>query len=434
MRRVVITGAGVVSSLGDTVDAVVDAVNAGRSGIGPLDRFPTEGFEIRAAAQIRDFDLRRYCDGPEAEFLAGKEDLKTELGLAACELAVRDAHGDGVPDALAPDQRGLYLASGLSSNTIRETEEDFQPHIDPDGRFDFASAGRQVARSDSAFRWRHLSDLAVHLVAARHDIRGPATTNYGACAAGATSIGQAFREIRAGRLEWALAGGFESMIHPFGVLSFQLLGALSESKRRPVQEISRPFDAGRAGFVIGEGGAAFVLEPLDRALAAGRKIYGEVVGMGTSVDAYRVTAPTPDGAGAALCMDRALRDAGRRPEQVDYVNAHGTSTVLNDIAETLAIKRVFGGAEASPPVSSTKSMIGHAVAAAGAVELVAVLGALRHQVLPPTINLDTPDPQCDLDYVPNTAREARVDLVLSNSFGFGGQNTCLAIERFVEDR
>jgi len=434
MNRVVITGVGVVCSLGDRPDRVMDAIVAGRSGIGPLDRFPTEGFEIRAAAQLRDFDLSRYCDGPEVAFLAGKEDLKTELGLAACELAVRDAHGPSIPDDIPPADRGLYLASGLSSNTVRETEEDFQPHIDADGRFDFASAGRQVATSDSSFRWRHLSDLAVHLVAGRHGITGPVATNYGACAAGATSIGQAFREIRAGRLRWALAGGFESMIHPFGVLSFQLLGALSEDPRRPLQQISRPFDKNRTGFVIGEGGAAFVLEPLDVALAAGRRIYGEVVGMGTSVDAHRVTAPTPDGAGAALCMQRALRDAGESPAHVDYVNAHGTSTVLNDVAETLAIKRVFGHREACPPMSSTKSMLGHAVAAAGAVEMLAVLAAFRDQALPPTLNLDEPDPKCDLDYVPHRAREARVDLVLSNSFGFGGQNTCLAVRRFREDR
>jgi len=427
MRRVVITGVGVVCPLGDGPDAVMDAMVAGRSGIGPLDRFPTDGFEIRAAAQVRDFDLGRYCDGPHAEFLRGKQDLKTELGVAACELAVRDS--GGAPNGLLPPDRGLFLASGLSSNVVDETEQDFLAHIDPDGRFDYCSAGGHVKSTDSAYRWRHLSDLAVHLVAARHDVRGPVSTNYSACAAGGIAIGQAFREIRAGRLDWALAGGFESMIHPFGVLSFQLLGALSESER-PVQEISRPFDRARDGFVIGEGAAAFVLEPAERAV--GKRVYGEVIGFGTSVDAYRVTAPSPDGSGAALCMSRALADAVLPPSAVDYVNAHGTSTQLNDVTETLAIKRVFGGREMAPPVSATKSMIGHAVAAAGSVELVAVLAALRDQALPPTINLDEPDPECDLDYVPRIAREARVDVALDNCFGFGGQNACLAVRRWKE--
>ena len=428
MRRVVITGVGIVSSLGDQPDAVMDAMVAGRSGIGPLDRFPTDGFEIRAAGQIRDFDLRRYTDDTTADFLADKQDFKTELGVAACDLAVRNAQG--IPAEVAPARRGLFLSSGLSSNVIDETEQDFLAHIDPDGRFDYRAAGAGVKRTDSAYRWRHLSDLAVHLVASRHGVLGPVSTNYSACAAGGMAIGQAFREIRAGRLDWALAGGFESMIHPFGVLSFQLLGALSESER-PVREISRPFDRARDGFVIGEGAAAFVLEPAVHAV--GKRIYGEVIGFGTSVDAYRVTAPTPDGSGAALCMSRALSDAGLPPSTVDYVNAHGTSTELNDVTETLAIEQVFGGRPLAPPVSSTKSMIGHAVAAAGAVELVAVLAALRDQALPPTINLDDPDPRCDLDYVPRVARDARVEVALDNCFGFGGQNACLAVRRWREE-
>ena len=430
MRRVAITGVGVVCPLGDRTDPVMDAIMAGRSGIGRLDRFPTDGFEIRAAGQVRDFDLRRHCAGPAAAFLAGKEDFKTELGVAACELAVRDAHGGRVPAGIDPASRGLYLASGLSSNVISETEQDFLRHMDGDGAFDHGSAGRQVEETDSVYRWRHLSDLGVHLVGRQHDVRGPVVTNYSACAAGGISIGQAFREIRAGRLDWALAGGFESMIHPFGVLSFQLLGALSENER-PVTEISRPFDRHRDGFVIGEGAAAFVLEPADQ--VRGRRVYGEVVGFGSSVDAYRVTAPTPDGSGSALCMARALKDAGHDPAGVDYINAHGTSTLLNDVTETLAIKQVFGGVDTAPPVSSTKSMIGHAVAAAGAVELVAVLAALRDQALPPTINLDEPDPECDLDYVPHRAREARIDLALNNCFGFGGQNACLAVRRWKGD-
>jgi len=428
-HRVAITGVGVVCPLGDAAGPVMDAMLAGRSGIGPLDAFPTEGFEIRAAAQVRDFALDRYAPGEFVRFMAGKEDRKTELGLAACELAVRDAHDGPVPAEVGSGRRGLFLATGLGSNVVSETEEDFLPHIRPDASFDYRSAGRRVDRVDSPFRWRHLSDLAVHMVADRHGVEGQVVTNYSACAAGAMSVGQAFREVRDGRLDWVLAGGFESMIHPFGVLSFQLLGALSESDR-PLQEISRPFDRDRDGFVIGEGAAAFVLEPMER--VGGRPVYGELVGLGTSVDAHRVTAPSPDGAGAALCMRRALEDARRPAEDVDYVNAHGTSTLLNDVAETLAIKRVFGPRGQAPPVSSTKSMVGHAVAAAGNVELLAVLAALRDQALPPTINLDHPDPECDLDYVPRQAREAPVRLALSNSFGFGGQNACLAVARAEE--
>jgi 3-oxoacyl-[acyl-carrier-protein] synthase II len=428
-HRVAITGVGVVCPLGDSAHPVMDAMLAGRSGVGPLDAFPTPGFEVRAAAQVRGFELGRYLDDRTNDFMAGKEDRKTELGLAACELAVRDAHGEAPPDRVPPAGRGLFLATGLGSNVVSETEQDFLPHIDGVGAFDYAAAGRRVDRVDSPFRWRHLSDLAVHLVAARHRIHGPVVTNYSACAAGAISVGQAFREIRAGRLEWALAGGFESMIHPFGVLSFQLLGALSESDR-PLAEISRPFDRDRDGFVIGEGAAAFVLESMER--VGDRPVYGELAGLGTSVDAYRVTAPSPDGSGAALCMRRALEDARLPATAVDYINAHGTSTLLNDVAETLAIKQVFGPRGSAPPVSSTKSMVGHAVAAAGNVELLAVLAALRDQALPPTINLDHPDPACDLDYVPREAREAPVRVALSNSFGFGGQNACLAVSRAGE--
>jgi len=430
MRRVAITGVGIICSLGTRAGEVMDAMVGGRSGIGRLDRFPTDGFEIRAAGQVRDFDLSRHCSGDEVALLADKEDFKTELALAACEEAVRDAHGQRIPSNIHAESRGLYLASGLSSNVVSETEEDFLPHIGEDGRFDFTSAGIRSETADSPYRWRHLSDFASFLISGRHDVRGPVSTNYSACAAGGIAIGQAFREIRAGRLDWALAGGFESMIHPFGVLSFQLLGALSESDR-PLTEISRPFDRDRDGFVIGEGAAAFVLEPLER--VRDRHVYGEVVGFGSSVDAYRVTAPSPDGTGAALCMERALRDAGAAPGDVDYINAHGTSTLLNDVTETLAVKRVFGGPDTAPPVSSTKSMIGHSVAAAGAVELVALLSAFHHQALPPTLNLDHPDPDCDLDYVPKVAREARVDLALDNCFGFGGQNACLAVRRFDED-
>ncbi len=428
MKRVGITGVGIVCSLGDRPGGVMDALLAGRNGIGALDRFPTDGFEIRAAGQVHGFDLARYGSGPEFEFLRGKQDYKTELGMAACELAVRDAHGDAVPAAIPPQGRGLYLATGLGSTTVGEAEEDLLAHIREDGSFDYRSAGVRAGTVDSPYRYRHLTDVAAHLAARRHGVQGPVVTNTSACAAGLISMGQAFREIRAGRLEWALASGFESMIHPFGVLSFQLLGALSESSR-PVEAISRPFDRDRDGFVIGEGAAAFVLQPLE---AATGHVYGEIVGFGTSVDAYRVTAPSPDGTGAALCMERALEDGGLAPAEVDYINAHGTSTYLNDITETLAIKQVFGGPGAAPPVSSSKSMLGHSVAAAGAVEQMAVLAALRHQALPPTINLDSPAPDCDLDYVPHKAREAHIELALNNSFGFGGQNACLATRRIAE--
>ena len=429
MRRVGITGVGIICSLGDRPSDVMDALLAGRSGIGALNRFPTDGFEIRAAAQVHGFSLERYGSGPEFDFLRGKQDYKTELGLAACELAVRDAHGESVPRSIPPASRGLYLATGLGSTTVHEAEEDLLTHIREDGSFDYRSAGERAGTVDSPYRYRHLTDIAAHLIAGRHGVQGPVATNTSACAAGLISIGQAFREIRAERLDWALASGFESMIHPFGVLSFQLLGALSESGR-PVDQISRPFDQDRDGFVIGEGAAAFVLQPLDTAAA---HVYGEVVGFDTSVDAYRVTAPSPDGTGAALCMGRALRDGGLAPTQVDYINAHGTSTYLNDITETLAVKQIFGGPGSAPPMSSSKSMLGHSVAAAGAVEQLAVLAALRDQALPPTINLDQPAPECDLDYVPHTAREAQVEIALNNSFGFGGQNACLATRRYQED-
>jgi 3-oxoacyl-[acyl-carrier-protein] synthase II len=266
------------------------------------------------------------------------------------------------------------------------------------------------------------------LIASRHGIGGEVTTCLTACAASAQAVGEAMRRIQGGEAVLALSGGAHAMTAPLDVLGFAMLSALSARNDEPTRA-SRPFDRNRDGFVLGEGAGALVLEEWDHARRRGARIYGELVGYGSANDAYRVTDMHPEARGATRAITLALEDAGIEPREIGYVNAHGTSTIENDRAETLALKRAFGDAAPFVPVSSTKSMTGHAVAAAGAIELIASVMALRDQVLPPTINLDTPDPECDLDYVPNRARASRFDVALSNSFGFGGQNVSLVVRR-----
>lgn len=429
-RRVAVTGMGLICPLGRDPEAVFRDMIAGRSGVSALDAFDTTGFEVKVAARVRDFDPGAALPGELGAFLERGLDRKTAFGLAAAEDALASAFGAAAPSSVPPARRGVHLATGLTSTEVPEAEQDFLAHLDGRGAYDPRSAGRAAARNDGLFAYRHMTDLCAALVARRAGAAGPVLTNHGACAAAAQAIGQAFHDLREGEIDLAVCGGFESMIHPFGVLSFALLGALSTTTDRPPEAVSRPFDRTRDGFVIGEGAAMFVLEPLDLALARGARPLAEIVGYGSSLDAFRVTAPAPHGAGAARAMRSALRDAGLPPEAVGYINAHGTATPLNDAHETEAIRAVFGGPGRAPPVSSTKSMIGHAVAAAGAVEGVAVVQALRHQVLPPTLNLRDPDPECDLDYVPLVGRPASFEYAVSNSFGFGGQNASLVFRRW----
>lgn len=430
MSRAVVTGIGIACPLGTDLETVAAAQREGRSGAGALsDAFPTAGFPVRAACRVPDWSVERL--GPEvAGWMAGADDRKGELGIHAAMQALRHAFGsdEAARNAVSAnaDRVGVHTASGLVSSLPAEGESDVLACLRADDSFDHRASFAALARSNPR-RARHFTDRVNHMIQHLTGFRGPALVNHGACAASAVAIGNAARAVRQGRLDVAIAGGFESMIHPFGVLSFQLLGALSERQDGPLEAISRPFDRTRDGFVIGEGAAMLVIESEERARARGATIHGVIAGLGTSMDSYRTTAPPPDGHGAAQAMRAALREAGLEPGDIDWINAHGTGTPLNDAAETAAIKTVFGAA--APPVTSSKSAIGHAVAAAGAVEAVLSLLALRDRVLPPTLNLRTPDPVCDLDYVPLTARPApHLKRVLSNSFGFGGVNGCLVIE------
>ncbi len=429
-REVWVTGIGLACPLGVDLETVAEAQREGRSGAVSLaDVFEAPALPVQAACVVPDWDVDLL--GDDAAPLRGRDDRKTEFGLHAALQALRAAFGDvaSAREAGAGDRRfGMHLASGLVSASVADTEAGLLRRLTPDGEYDFAAA-EQWMRRPSPYRGRHLTDRANHLLARRLGWAGPSLVNHAACAAGATAIGMAARWIRRGRCDVALAGGFESMIHPFGLLSFQMLGALSERRDCAPAEVSRPFDRTRDGFVIGEGAAMLVLEEGERARRRGARCFGRILGLGTSLDSHRITAPPEDGRGAVVAMRGALAEAGWAPSDVEYINAHGTGTPLNDKAETAAIHRVFGGRAGSPPVSSSKSALGHTVAAAGAVEAALVLLALRDGILPPTLNLNDPDPECDLDCVPRRARAQRVDRVLSNSFGFGGVNASLAIGR-----
>ena len=425
MNGVWVTGMGIACAHGSSLEGVAEAQREGRSGARPLaEAFDNSAFEIQAACRVPDWDLGPKDPGGSSGL--GHYDLKRSFGLHAARKALLDAFGQLEVPA-SGDRIGIHLASGLVSTPIGEAEQDLLPAIDAGGRYDHPRAARLLERS-SPWRARHFTDLANSEIAHWTGARGPSLVNHGACAASARAIGLAAEWIRRGRCDVVVAGGYESMIHPFGVLSFQMLGALSERQDAPAEAISRPFDLSRDGFVIGEGGAVLILESEEHARARGAQCWGRILGSGSSMDAHRVTAPPEDGRGAAEAMRRALDSAGVAPSDIGYINAHGTGTALNDVIETRAIKSIFGNSAACPPVSSSKSALGHSVAAAGAVEAVLSLLAARDQILPPTLNLHNPDPDCDLDYVPLDAREQTPGTILSNSFGFGGVNCCLVLE------
>jgi 3-oxoacyl-[acyl-carrier-protein] synthase II len=412
-REVWITGIGIACPFGSEVELVAEGQREARSGAEPMaDSFDNGSFPIKACCRVPGWDR-------------SLPDLKSEFGLHAAREALADAFADD-ETPVDPERVGLNLASGLVSTPVAEAEDELLSCMDAQGRYDHAAAAARLA-SPSPWRGRHFTDRVNHEVAMRTGLRGPSLVNHGACAASAMAIGLGARWIERDRCDVVIAGGYESMIHPFGVLSFQVLGALSERQDCLPQEVSRPFDVTRDGFVIGEGGAVLVLEEAERAMARGARCWGRVLGMGSSMDAYRVTAPPPDGRGALAAMRAALASAELAPDAIDWISAHGTGTPLNDVTETAAIRQLFGGKGDAPPVSSAKSALGHAVAAAGAVEAVLALLAMRDGIVPPTLNLHRPDPDCDLDYVPLEARDADVRTVLSNSFGFGGVNCSLVL-------
>ncbi len=423
-RRVVITGMGLINPLGHDVETVWGALKESKSGVGMTQLFDASRFPTQISAEVRDWDISSVVDDADLWKHRGRH---TNFAAGAAIQAVRSS---GIEDAgLDPTSFGVYLGSGEGHQDFFNFSEMMAAGL-ADGELsvaEFTRKGLEILNPMDEME-QEPNMPAGHL-ASIFNAQGPNTNCLTACAASSQAIGEATEIIRRGDAVAMLSGGSHSMIHPFGVTGFNLLTALSTRNDEPTRA-SRPFDRERDGFVLGEGGGMLVLEELEHAQARGAQIHGEVLGYGSTADAYRITDIHPEGRGAVGCMRMALADAGVDPGDVDYVNAHGTSTTVNDRVETRACRQVFGDDAESVPVSSTKSMMGHLIAAAGVTEAIVCLLAMRDNVLPPTINYENPDPNCDLDYIPNEAREAQCDLVLNNSFGFGGQNITLALGLF----
>jgi 3-oxoacyl-[acyl-carrier-protein] synthase II len=412
MHRVVITGLGAVTPLGLDVESTWGAIRAGRSGIGPITLFDPAGFDTRIAAEVPEFDPTRWMERKEAR----RMDRFCQLAVAAAIQAFGDSALSPTEETRA--QVGVLIGSGIGG--IRTLEEQVQVLLE-----------RGPDRVSPFLIPMLIQDMASGLTSILLGLGGPNSCVVTACATGTNAIGDAAAIIRRGDALAMLAGGAEAPITPIGVAGFCAMKAMSTRNDAP-ERASRPFDAERDGFVMGEGAAVLVLEQEEFALARGASILGEIAGYGMSADAYHMTHPAPGGSGAARAMQRALATAGLQPEQIDYVNAHGTSTGPNDKYETMALKAVLGDDAYRIPISSTKSMTGHLLGAAGAVEAMICLLAMRDGIIPPTINYEYPDPECDLDYVPNQAREGRIRTAISNSFGFGGHNATLVIRRYPE--
>ena len=408
IRRVVVTGMGVVSPVGSSLDTCWESLIAGKNGIGPITGFDTTDYKAKLAAQVKDFDPKQYMD--KSEILRSDRYAQFAMG-AACQAVEESA----VIGTLAPDRIAVYFGSGIGGMGTFSTEYD-------------KLRDRGPHRVSPFFVPMMIPNMAAGMIAIRFNCQGAAMPAVTACASGSNAIGEALRVIRHGYADAVIAGGAEASILPVGIAGFVNMQALSVSE--DPDAASLPFDSRRGGFVIGEGAAALVLEEYEHAKARGAKIYGEVCGYGSTCDAYHITAPRPDADGGARAMIQALQEAGYTGEEKVYVNAHGTGTPLNDVGETKAIKLALGEEKAwEALVSSTKSMTGHMLGAAGAIEAVACLKALETGIVPPTINLKEPDSQCDLNYVPNQAVQAHIDIALSNSLGFGGHNACLAFRR-----
>ena len=409
-RRVVVTGLGLVTPLGIGLEKNWQALVAGESGIRKIDRFPNiDAFASRIAGQVPDFRAEDFIEPKEIK----KMDLFIQYSVAAASMAME--HSGFKIDPQDAENVGVIIGVGLCGiDTIEATE---RAYLDGGPR-----------KISPFFIPKVISNLAPGQIAIRHGAKGVNWTPTSACASGTHAIGEAFHLIQRGLQDAVIAGGAESAITPLGVGGFSAMKALSTHNDEP-ERASRPFDRERDGFIIAEGSGVLILEERDRALKRGAKIYAEVIGYGANGDAHHMTAPAPEGEGAARCMRLSLKDAGIAPSEVDYINAHGTSTEYNDANETQAIKKVFGEHAFKLAVSSTKSMTGHLLGAAGAVEGVFSVLALRHGIIPPTINYENPDPDCDLDYVPNQARRADIRVALSNSFGFGGTNACVIFRR-----
>jgi len=427
MRRVVVTGLGVVAPNGIGRKSFWDACVEGRSGVGPIRAFDASAHPVRVAAEVPDFDPLPYVPGPHRKSLKlmGRA---TRFGVAAAGLAVKDAGLD--LDRHDPERVGVVVGSGMVPIDLPEVAPLIAEACAGDGQWRADRLGRRGTQGMFPL-WllKYLPNMTAAHISLIHRAQGPNNTIVTACAAGTQAVGEGFRLVARGDADLVLAGGADSRLDPLLLLAYTALGALSPADRPP-HEVSRPFDGERDGFVLGEGAGMLVLEELEQAKARGATIYAEVLGMGTSFDAYAVTKPDPEAKGAARAIRWALQEGKVDPRDVDYINAHGTSTRLNDLMETLAVKTVFGEHARDLPLSSIKSMVGHLIGAAGAVEAIALALTLHQGLVPPTINQTHPDPECDLDYVPNAAREVPVRVGLSTSFGFGGQNAALVMSGF----
>ena len=409
--RIVVTGLGAVTPIGLSVPALWEGMMRGESGAGPITYFDASDFSARFACELKGFDAEAHIDRKEARRL----DRYAQYAVVAAEEAIRDA---GLAEADEATRRRVGVVFGSGIGGIKT----FQDQV--------LAMGEGGPRRISPFLIpMQISDIAAGVVAMRHRFMGPNYATVSACATSNNAIGDAWMILKAGLTDAMVCGGSEAAIVEIAVGGFAAMRALSKRNYSP-ETASRPFDATRDGFVMGEGGGALVLETLERAQARGARIYAEMVGLGMSADAYHMTAPHPDGDGAVLAMQMALASAGLAPEDVDYLNMHGTSTPLGDVAETKAVKTVFGEHAYRMNLSSTKSMMGHLLGAAGAVEAIASVLAVVHDRVPPTINFETPDPECDLNYTFNAPQERTVDVALSNGFGFGGHNTCVVFKKF----
>ncbi|MCF3649643.1 beta-ketoacyl-ACP synthase II [Synoicihabitans lomoniglobus] len=408
-QRVVVTGLGAIHGLGHDPDAFWASLAAGQPGVDRVSLFDPEPYACHIGAEVRDWQVEDHMDPKEAR----RNDRYTHFGFVAAKQAVTDSGLDF--DRENPDEIGVLVGSGIGGmltyeQQLRRLVEGGPRRVSP---FTIPAL---------------IGNICSGLVAIHYGVRGPNFGVVSACATATHAIGEAMHMIRRGDAKVMIAGGAEAAITPFAYASFCSMKAMSTRNDDP-QTASRPFSQGRDGFIMGEGAGVTVLESLEHAKARGARIYGEVAGYAATADAHHITMPDPEGKGLGMAMTRALRASSVAIDEVDYINAHGTSTPYNDKFETMAIKRLFGDHAAKLPVSSTKSMTGHLLGAAGGIEAVACLKAIEHQTLPPTINLHEPDPECDLDYVPNVAREARIDVVLSNNLGFGGQNAAIVFRK-----
>ena len=404
------TGVGLVSPLGIGTEANWEALCAGQSGIGPITRFDASQFSARIAGEVKHFDPLQFVDRKDVK----KMDVFIQLAIAASQFAMNDARLTVVPETAS--RTGVFIASGIGGFTTIEREHKALLEGGP-------------RRISPFFIPAAIINLAAGQVSIRFGAKGPNSATCTACSASAHAIGDSFEIIKRNDADVMIAGGSEAAITPMGIGGFAAMRALSTRNDEPARA-SRPFDKDRDGFIMAEGSGVVILEELEFAIRRGASIYAELVGYGMTADAFHITAPSADGDGGLRVMQAALNGAGIQPHQVDYINAHGTSTPYNDKLETLAIKRLFGEHARKVAISSTKSMTGHLLGAAGGLEAGITALAIRHQMIPPTINYETPDPECDLDYVPNTKRAAAIEFALSNSFGFGGTNGALLFKRF----